>query len=320
MRIPRFVMPIFPVVPVILVANVAFAQNYPNKPVRIVTTITGGSQDLTARFIAPGLAESLGQPVIVDNRGGLTSMEMVAKAAPDGYTLLLASGSLWLLQYLRSSVPWDPVRDFAPITLAVTLPNIIAVHPALPVKSVRELIAWAKARPGELNYSSGQAGSSSHLAGELFKSVAGVNILHIPYKGGGPAMLALISGESQVSFPNAGSASAFSQSGKLRALAVASARPSALFPGLPSAADAGLPGYETGATLAIFAPARTPGTIIKRLNQEIVRILNRADVKQRLLDSGAEVVAGSPAELAATMKSDAAITGKLIKDVGIRVD
>lgn len=317
---PRFVMTICLVVPVSLAAATAFAQHYPHKPVRIVTTITGGSLDLTARFIAPGLAESLGQPVIVDNRGGLMSMEIVAKASPDGYTLLLASGSLWLLQFLRSSVPWDPLRDFAPITLAVTLPNIIAVHPSLPAKSVRELIAWAKVRPGELNYSSGQSGSSSHLAGEMFKSMTGVNILHIAYKGGGPAMLALISGETQVSFPNAGSASAHSQSGKIRPLAVASSRPSALFPGLPSAADAGLPGYETGAILALYAPARTPEAIIKRLNQEIVRILNRANVKQRLLDSGAEVVAGSPAELAALMKSDAAVTGKLIRDAGIRVE
>jgi tripartite-type tricarboxylate transporter receptor subunit TctC len=247
-------------------------------------------------------------------------METVARAAPDGHTLLLASGSLWISQFLRANVPWDPLRDFSPITLAVTLPNIIVVHPSLPVKSVKELIALARSRPGAFNYSSGQIGSSSHLAGELFRSLAGVTIQHVAYKGGGPAILALLGGEVQVSFPNAGSASPHIQSGRMRALAVASARPSPLLPGLPSAADAGLPGYETAAILAVFAPAKTPAAIVDRLNREIVRILNRADVRQRLFDSGAEVVASSPAELLAAMKADMAITGKLVREAGIRAE
>ena len=301
-------------------AGVAYSQGYPDRPVRILTTVTGGSQDLTARSFATPLAESLGQPVIVDNRGGLLSMETVARAAPDGHTLLLASGSLWISQFLRANVPWDPLRDFSPITLAVTLPNIIVVHPSLPVKSVKELIALARSRPGAFNYSSGQIGSSSHLAGELFRSLAGVTIQHVAYKGGGPAILALLGGEVQVSFPNAGSASPHIQSGRMRALAVASARPSPLLPGLPSAADAGLPGYETAAILAVFAPAKTPAAIVDRLNREIVRILNRADVRQRLFDSGAEVVASSPAELLAAMKADMAITGKLVREAGIRAE
>jgi len=304
----------------LLAPAIAGAQQYPSKPVRIVTTVTGGSQDLTARSFATPLAESLGQPVIVDNRGGLLSMETVARAAPDGHTLLLASGSLWISQFLRANVPWDPLRDFSPITLAVTLPNIIVVHPSLPVKSVKELIALARSRPGAFNYSSGQIGSSSHLAGELFRSLAGVTIQHVAYKGGGPAILALLGGEVQVSFPNAGSASPHIQSGRMRALAVASARPSPLLPGLPSAADAGLPGYETAAILAVFAPAKTPAAIVDRLNREIVRILNRADVRQRLFDSGAEVVASSPAELLAAMKADMAITGKLVREAGIRAE
>lgn len=301
-------------------ASGAAAQTYPTKPVRILTTVTGGSQDLTARFIAPRLADNLGQQVIVDNRGGVISMEMVAKASPDGYTVLLASGSLWISPFLRANVAWDPVRDYAPITLAVTLPNIIAVHPSLPVRSVKELIALAKARPGELNYSSGQAGSSSHLAGELFKVMAGVDIVRVAYKGAGPAMIALITGEAQVSFPNTASAAPHIPSRKLRGLAVTTARPSALAPGLPTAAASGLPGYESRAILGIFAPARTPEAIINRLNQEIVRILNSEDVKRRLLDSGAEVVASSPAELAAAIKADMAVTGKLITHVGIRAD
>ena len=204
-------------------AGVVSGQNYPNKPIRIVTNVTGGSLDLTARLIAPKLAERLGQQVIVDNRGGIISMELVAKAPADGYTLLLAGGSLWISQFLRDNVAWDVVRDYSPIALLVTTPNIIVVHPSLPVRSVKELIALAKARPGELNYSTGQAGASSHLAGELFKAMAGVDIVRVAYKGQGPAMLALITGEAQVSFPNAASAAPYMKSGRIRGLAVTTA-------------------------------------------------------------------------------------------------
>jgi tripartite-type tricarboxylate transporter receptor subunit TctC len=295
-------------------------QTYPNKPIRIVTSVTGGSLDLTARLIAPKLADGLGQQVIVDNRGGVISMELVAKAPADGYTLLLAGGSLWISQFLRDNVAWDAVRDYLPITLLVTTPNIVAVHPSLPVRSVRELIAFTKARPGELNYSTGQAGASSHLAGELFKAMAGVNIVRVAYKGLGPAMLSLVTGETQLSFPNAASATPFMKSGKIKGLAVTTAQPSALAPGLPTMAASGLPGYESKATLGMFAPAKTPAPILDRLNREIVRTLNNADVKRRLFDSGAEVIAGSPMELAAVMKSEMATTGRLIKDVGIRAE
>jgi tripartite-type tricarboxylate transporter receptor subunit TctC len=297
------------------IAGVASAQSYPVKPVRIVTGVPGGSLDLTARLIGPKLAERLGQQVIVDNRGGLISMEIAAKAPADGYTLLLASGSLWISQFVRDHVAWDPIGDYSPITLLVTSPNILVVHPSLPARSVKGLIALVRARAGELNYSSGQAGSSSHIAGELFKSMAGVNIVRVAYKGQGPAMLSLITGESQVSFPNAASAGPFMKSGKLRALAVTTAQPSALASGLPTVAAAGLPGYESSAILGMFAPARTPAPIIDQLNRGIVGALNDADVKQRLFDSGAEVVASSPAELTAAMKSEMATTGKLIKDL-----
>lgn len=320
MGTPRLLVWTLPVGLMFVGAGVASGQDYPSKPVRIVTSVTGGSLDLTARLVAPKLASGLGHQVVVDNRGGLLSMELVAKAPADGYTLLLASGSLWISQFLRPKVAWDAVRDFSPITLAVTLPNIIAVHPSLPVRSIRELIALAKARPGALNYASGQTGSSSHLAGELFKSMAQVDIVRIPYKGAGPAMVALITGEAQVSFPNTASAAPHLPSGKLRGLAVTTAQPSALAPGLPTAAASGLPGYESRAMLGIFAPARTPARIIDRLNQEIVRALNQAEVKRRLFDSGAEVAAGSPAELAEAMGSDMAATGKLIKEAGIRAE
>ncbi len=296
-----------------LLASTATAQQYPAKPVRIVTTVPGGSQDLTARLIAPKLSERLGQQVIVDNRGGLLSMELVAKAPADGYSLLLASAALWTSQFLRDDVAWNPSRDYAPISLLVISPNVLVVHPSLPVRSVKDLIALAKARKGDLNYSSGQSGASSHIAGELFKSMTGTDIVRIAYKGQGPAMLALVTGETQVSFPNAAAAGPYMKSGKVRALAVTAAKPSALAPGLPTVASAGLPGYESKAILAMFAPAKTPPAIVSQLNAEIVRSLNEADVKQRLFDSGAEVIASSPSELAAEIKADTAIAGKLLQ-------
>ncbi len=304
----------------VLSTGVVSGQNYPNKPIRIVTSVTGGSLDLTARIIGPKIAERLGQQVIVDNRGGVISMELVAKAPADGYTLLLASASLWLSPFLRNHVAWDALRDYAPISLLVTSPNIIVVHPSLPVRSVKELIALAKARPGELNYSTGQSGASAHLAGELFKAMASVNISRIAYKGQGPAMLSLITGETQISFPNAAAATPYVKAGRIIGLAVTSPQPSALAPGLPTAAAAGLPGYESKAILGLFAPARTPAPVIEQLQVEIVRALTSPDVRQRLFDSGSEVIAGSPAELTAAMKSEMATTGKLIKTIGIRAE
>jgi tripartite-type tricarboxylate transporter receptor subunit TctC len=303
-----------------LCAGAACGQNYPLKPVRIVTSVTGGSLDLTARLIAPKLAERLGQQVIVDNRGGVLSMELVAKAPADGYTLLIASGSLWISQFLRDNVAWDALRDYAPISLLATSPNIIVVHPSLPVRSIRELIALAKTRPGELNYSTGQAGASAHLAGELFKAMTGINIQRVAYKGQGPAMLALITGEAQLSFPNAASATPFIKAGRIKSLAVTTTQPSPLAPGLPTVAASGLPGYESRAIIGMFAPARTPPPIVDQLHQEIARAFNNADVKQRLFDSGSEAIAGSPAEMTAAMKSEMATTGKLIKDIGIRAE
>jgi tripartite-type tricarboxylate transporter receptor subunit TctC len=301
------------------VSGTASAQAYPTKPVRIVTSTPGGSLDLTARLMSPKLSEYLGQQIIIDNRGGLISMELGAKAPADGYTLTLASSALWLSHFLRDGVGWE-ISSFAPITLLVSSPNIVAVHPSLPAKSIKELIALAKAKPGQLNYSSGQSGASSHLAGELFNALAGVKIVRIPFKGQGPAMLSLVTGEAQLSFANAASAMPFIKTGKIRGLAVTTAQPSGLAPGLPTVAASGVPGYESRATLGMFAPAKTPPAIIEQLNTQIVRTLNTPEVKQRLFDSGAEVIGGGPAELAAAMKSEMATTGKLIKKVGIRAD
>lgn len=304
----------------ILSAGGALGQNFPYKPLRIVTSVTGGSLDITARVIGPKLAERLGQTVIVDNRGGVLSMEIVAKAPPDGYTLLLASASLWLSPFLRDHVAWDALRDYAAVSLLVTSPNVIVVHPSLPVRSVKELIALAQTRAGELNYSTGQAGASAHLAGELFKRMGGVNIVRVAYKGQSAAMLALMNGEAQLSFPNASSAMPFLKAGRIRGLAVTSAQPSALAPGLPTAAASGLPGYESRAILGLFVPAKTPPPVMALLTAETTRVLNSAEVKQRLFDSGSDVVAGAPAAMTAAMKSEMASIGKIIRELGIRAE
>ena len=221
---------------------------------------------------------------------------------------------------MQGNVPWDAIRDFSPITLATSQPSILAVHPSLPVKSVKELIALAKSKPGALNYSVGASGTAQHFAAELFKVMAGVNIVMINYKGGGPATNALIAGEVQVSFVSAASAAPFVKSGRLRALAVTSAQPSMLAPGLPTVAASGLPGYESVTLAGIYAPAKTPTAIINRLNQEFVRVLNGADVKEKLLNSGVEAAGNSPEQFAATIKADMTTVGKLIKDAGIRAE
>ncbi|MBI3069132.1 MAG: tripartite tricarboxylate transporter substrate binding protein, partial [Betaproteobacteria bacterium] len=258
----------------VLGAGVASGQDYPNKPIRLVTAAPGGALDVAARLIARGLTGSLGQQVVVDNRGGsaVIAAEIVVKAPPDGYTLLFYASAVWLLPSLRDSVRYDPVRDFLPITLATRAPHILVVHPSVPVNSVKELIVLGKARPGELNYASGPTGSSIHRAAELFRAMAGVNIVRVPYKGSAQGLNDLIAGEVQLMFPTTASAMPHVKSDRLRALAVTSAEPSALAPGLPTVAASGVPGYEAVAMTGIWAPAKTPGAIIARLNQEIVRV------------------------------------------------
>jgi tripartite-type tricarboxylate transporter receptor subunit TctC len=299
----------------------ACAQGYPVKPIRIVTAEPGGGHDLTARLIAQGITSALGQQVIVENRSGaIFAGEIVSKAPPDGYTLLAFGSSLWLLPFMKSSVPYDAVRDFSPIILATNAPILVVVHPALPVKSVKALIALARARPGDIDYASGATGASSHLAVELFKATAGVNLVRIPYRGNGPALTAVIGGQVQLIFPTAGSAAPHLKSGRLRALAVTSAQPTALFPGLPTVASAGLPGYEASSIVGVFAPAKTPAAIINRLNTEIQRVLSDPATKKRFFDSGVETLGGSPEQLAAAVKAETAVLGKLIKDAEIHAD
>ena len=300
-------------------AGVTSAQDYPSKTIRIIAGTAGGGSDLAARVIAQGISGPLGQPVIVDNRGAaVVAAEAGSKAPPDGYTLLVAGSGIWLFPLLQKA-PYDVVRDFSPLSLISREVNIVAVHPSLPVKSVGELIALAKARPGQLNFS-GTASGTIFLAGALFRSMAGVNIVNVPYKGTTPALTALLNGEVQLTILDTGLLATHVKSGKLRALAVTSATPSALTPGLPTVSASGLPGYEWIGMTLIFAPAETPAAIISRLNSEIVRALNMAEAKERLLNFGSEVIASSPGQLAAAMKSDMVKMEKVIKDSGIRID
>ena len=298
----------------------ASAQTYPTKPVRIVVTGVGSGGDFAARLIAQGVTATLGQALIVDNRGsGNLPAEIVAKAAPDGYTLCLSAAPLWITPFLRKTA-YDPLRDFAPVTLAISSPNILVVHPALPVKSVRDLIALIRAKPGALNYATSGIGASSFLAAELFKSMLRADMVRVNYKSGGLALTELISGQVQLMFANAGSVATHLQSGRLKALAVTSAKPSALMPGLPTIAAGGLPGYELVSVQGIFAPAGTPEAVITRLNREFIPFLRRADTREKFFAAGVEAIGGTPEELAATLKSEMARLGKVIQATGIVLD
>jgi tripartite-type tricarboxylate transporter receptor subunit TctC len=300
----------------LIATGVAHAQPYPNKPIRIITATAGSGSDVVARMIAQRLTASLGRQVIVDNRGGAGVFpgQLVAQAPFDGYTLLYYSSTHWLLPFLREKAPYDPLKDFSPVTLTVILPNVLVVRPSLPINSVKELIALARSRPGELNYASGGTGSPSHLAGELFKSMAGVNIVQVSYKGAGP----VLGNEVPIMFGIVTNVPPHIKSGRLKALAVTSARPSAKLPDLPTMAAAGVPGYEIVSAYAVWAPANTPEPVIARLNREIVQILRRPEVSEPLLNDGIEVVGSTPEELVVYAKGDMARMGKVITDAGIR--
>jgi tripartite-type tricarboxylate transporter receptor subunit TctC len=302
-----------------LAASGAAAQDYPVKPIRLLTAEAGGGLDFQARILGQGLAASLGKQVIVENRGGgAYAAEIVAKSAPDGYTLLYYGSNVWIAPLLRSDLPWDAARDFAPVTHATRAPNLVAVTPSLPVKSIKDLIALARARPGELNYASGSTGSSPHLAAELFKYLAGVKITRINYRGNAQAYADVIRGEVPVIFPTATSVAPHLQSGKVRALAVTTAQRSVVFPDLPTVAESGLPDYESSSTNGLFVPTGTPAAIVARLNDEIRKVLNRPDSKDKLLKIGVEIVASSPEEFGTTVKSETARMGKMIKAAGLR--
>ncbi|HSQ04947.1 MAG TPA: tripartite tricarboxylate transporter substrate-binding protein [Burkholderiales bacterium] len=317
----RLAVGIIVVSPLVLGPGAASAQQYPNRIIHIITAAAGGGSDFIARIIAQGLSGPLGQQIIVENKGtGVLAGEAAYRAPPDGYTLTVQGGAFWIGPLLRRTV-YDPVNDFAPISLIEREVNILAVNPSVPVKSVQELIAYAKSNPGKLNYSSPGVGSTTHLASELLKAMAGVNIVHVPYQGNQPAILAMIGGEVQMAIFDAGLIAPHAKSGKLRALAVTSAEPTELAPGLPTVAASGLPGYESIGMTGIFAVgSKTPKAIITRLNQEIRKFLDKAEIKDQFLKSGIEMVASSPEEFAAAIKADVERTGKLIKDIGLRVE
>lgn len=299
------------------------SQTYPAKPVRIIVPFSpGGSTDVTARILAQKLTEAWRQQVIVDNRagaGGNIGAEAVAKAAPDGYTLLLATtGVMGINHRLYRSLPFDAVRDFAPVTQIGALPLILIVHPSLPAKSVRELVSIAKARPGQLSYASSGVGSATHMTGELFRMMAGVDVVHIPYKGSGQAMVDLISGQIGMAFDQITSSLPHVESGKLRALAVTSAKRFPSVPNLPSVAEAGISGYESVSWNGIAAPANTPRDIVMRIQGEIARALQSADIKERFFKDGIEPVGSTPEQFAAHIRSERVKWEKVVAAAGIK--
>ena len=302
-----------------------FAQaQYPSKTVRLIVPYPpGGGTDTMARTLGQKLSETLGQQVVVDNRpggGANIGAEIAAKAPPDGYTLLMNTIAHASAVSLYRKLGYNFLKDFAPVTLLATTPHILVTHPSLPVKSVKELVALAKARPNELVYSSSGSGTPAHLAGELFKHMTGVNMVHVPYKGGGPSMIALLSGEVSLAFATTPSAIAHVKSGRLRAIAVTTARRSLATPDLPTIGEAGVPGYDVGSWYGLLAPAGTPKDIIARLNAEAGKALRLPDVKQRLDASGFEALTSTPEEYGAFMRSEVEKWAKVIKAAGIRAD
>jgi tripartite-type tricarboxylate transporter receptor subunit TctC len=297
----------------------AHAQSFPSKPVRIVASEAGGSGDFVARLLAQGLTTAFGQQVIVDNRGGgVVAGDVVAKAPPDGHTLLLYGNTLWLLPLMRKQMPYDPYRDFAPVTLAARGVNVLVVHPSLPVKSVKDLIALARAHPGQLNFSTAAPGTVNHLAGELLKSIAKINIVRVSYRGSPSALTAVMSGEVHMTFGAAAPVRLHIQGGRVRALAVTTAIRSPSYPELPTMAEAGVPGFEAVSAHGVFVPAKTPEPLVVRLNEEIVRVLQRPEAKERFAGIGAEAVGSTPAQLATAIKEEVARMGKVIREAGIQ--
>ena len=302
----------------------AQAQAFPTKPLRLVVPYsTGGTTDVVARAIGPKLSELLGQQVIVENRAGAAGnigTEHVAKSAPDGYTSMLVGFEFAANAGLYAKLPYDALRDFAPVALIATYPFMLVAHPALPVQSVRDLIAYAKANPGQINYASAGNGSSLHLTGELFKALAGVNLTHVPYKGGGPAITDLLAGHAQLLFISNAPVASFIKSGRLKLLAVTAA---ARIPSLPDVAtvqEGGVPGFEVLAWLGIVVPAGTPRPIVNQLNVELGRTMQAADVRERLASMGAELGASSPEVLHTLLRDEIAKWTGVVKSAGIRLD
>jgi tripartite-type tricarboxylate transporter receptor subunit TctC len=302
-----------------------FAQGYPSKPIRLIVPFAaGGGNDNVARLVGKRLADSLGQPVLVDNRpgaGGVVGAELAARSAPDGYTLFLGGvGSHAINPNLHEKLPYDPIRDFAPIELLAQAPLVMVVHPSVPARSFAEFVAYARANPGRLNFASNGNGSSSQLAAVMFDSMAGVDMVHVPYKGLSPALADLLSGQVQVMFSSVVAILPHIKTGRLRGLAVTGGKRLAAMPELPTIAESGLAGYEASSWYGILAPAGTPRDIVMKLNAELAKALDQPEVRGSLLAEGAEPVGGSPEQFAAHIRSEKERMGKLIRDAKIRLE
>lgn len=303
-----------------MVTNGTLAQEFPTRPLRIITSASGSGADIVARLIAPAISNTVGQTASVENQtAGIAPILTVAKAQPDGHLLLAYSSSLWTGPLMRE-MPYDALRDFSPVAWLTRAPNIIVVHPSLPVKSMRQLLDFARARPGALSYGTAGAGGATHLAGEMLKAMAGIDIVHAPFAGNAAALKNLLAGEIHIMFSNAGSVAPYLKSGRLRPLAVTSAERSALLPDLPTVISAGVPDYETSSIIGMVAPAKTPAPVLSRLNLAVSRALDQQDIREKLLNAGLEPVGGDPQRLATTMRNEIARLGKVIKDAGIRAD
>jgi tripartite-type tricarboxylate transporter receptor subunit TctC len=303
----------------------AQAPAYPTKPIRLVVPFpAGGATDILAREVAKHLTDAWGQSVVVDNRpgaGGNIGSELVAKAAPDGYTLEMGTvGTHAINASLYSKMPYDHVKDFVPVILVAGVPNVLEVNPALPVNSVQELIAYAKANPGKLNFASSGSGTSIHLSGELFKVMAGVQMTHVPYKGSAPALQDLIGGQVQLMFDNLPPSLPQIKAGKLRALAVTSAGRAPALPDTPTVAEAGLPGFEASSWFGVLAPAGTPPEIVNKLNAEIAKWLASPGAKEKLANVGANIAGGTPEDFARHIQAETAKWAKVVKESGAKVD
>lgn len=307
-----------------LCASVAAAQHYPNRPIRLVVPFpAGGPNDIIGRLVAQKLGDTLGQQMVVDNRagaGGNIGTDLVAKSPADGYTLLSGGMGSLIMNPIIDKVPYDTLRDFAPVILMASAPNVLVTHPSLPVRDVKGLIALARAHPGQLNYGSGGVGSTPHLSGALFNSMTGVNIVHIPYKGNAPAITDLLGGQVQLAYLGIPPVQPHIQSGKLKALAVTSARRSATLPQVPTIAESGVPGYELSPWYGILAPAGTPSDIVMKLNAAIANIVRTPEMKEKLAGIGAEAETTTPEAYAARMKSDLARWTNVIRSAHIGRD
>lgn len=307
-----------------LFAIPSVAQPYPSKPIRLLVPFPpGGSVDLVARLIAPKLSESLGQQIVIDNRSGASgniAAELVARAAPDGYTLMVHTIPFVANTFLYSRVPYDVLNDFVPVSLLSSSPSVLAVHPSLPVRSVRELLALAKSRPGALNYASAGVGTNPHITGELFNYLGKVNIVAVHFKGGGPALIATMSGEVGVAFTNLSETSVYVKAGRLRALGITSAKRSAVLPDVPTIAEAGLPGYEFTTWHGMLAPKGTPKAIVALLSEKVRQTMRTPDQARLFEQRGLDIIASSPEEFSAHLKQELEKWGRVIKERGMKAD